>query len=205
MILRIHPDNPGERQLKIVVECLLDGGVIIYPTDTVYALGCDTTRVRAVERIARIKGIKVEKANFSLVCSSLSHLSDFSRPINNHYYKIIRRVLPGPYTFILNANNNVPRLFQSKKKTVGIRVPDHKVPINIVEHLGNPIMTTSLHNEDEILNYLTDPEEIYEKFNHVVDIVIDSGHGGLVPSTVIDFTSDELIILREGLGTTEIL
>ncbi|MBN1198901.1 MAG: threonylcarbamoyl-AMP synthase [Bacteroidales bacterium] len=205
MLLKIHPENPGERQMKIVVECLLDGGVIIYPTDTVYALGCDMTRVKAVEKVARIKGIKVEKANFSLLCSSLSHLSDFTRPINNHFYKIMRRALPGPYTFILNANNNVPRFFQSKKKTVGIRVPDHKVPIEMVEHLGNPIMTTSLHHDDEFLDYLTDPEEIFEKFNHLVDIVIDSGPGGLIPSTVIDCTGDELIILREGLGTTELL
>jgi len=203
MLLRIHPDNPGERQMKIVVDCLLDGGVIIYPTDTVYAMGCDITRVKAVERVARIKGIKPDKANFSLICSSLSQLSDFTRPITNHYFKIMRRVLPGPYTFILNAGNNVPRLFQSRKKTVGIRVPDHNVPVEIVERLGNPIMTTSLHNEDHFLDYLTDPEEIYEKFGSYVDLVIDSGHGGLIPSTVIDFTGDEMGIVREGLGPTE--
>jgi len=202
MLLRVHPDNPGERHLKIIQTCLHNGGVIIYPTDTVYALGCDVTQIRAVERVARIKGIKLEKANFSLVCSSLSQLSDYTRPINNHFYKIMRRVLPGPYTFILNASNNVPRFFQSKKKTVGIRVPDHRVPIDIVELLGNPIMTTSLHHEDEIIDYLTDPEEIFEKFRSLVDMVIDSGHGGVIPSTVVDFTGEEPVIVREGLGDT---
>jgi len=205
MLLRVHPDNPGERQIKIIVECLRGGGVIICPTDTVYALGCDVTQIKAVERVARIKGIKLEKANFSLVCSSLSQLSDYTRPINNHIYKVMRRALPGPYTFILNASNNVPRFFQSKKKTVGIRVPNHRVPVEIVELLGNPIMTTSIHHEDEILDYLADPEEIYEKFCHLVDIVIDSEHGGLIPSTVVDCTHDELVIVREGLGDPGIL
>nr|MBC8315964.1 threonylcarbamoyl-AMP synthase [Bacteroidota bacterium] len=160
MLLQVHPENPGERQLKIICECLQNGGVIIYPTDTVYALGCDITNIRAVEQVARIKGVKLNKANFSLICSSLSQLSDYTRPINNHLFRIMKRVLPGPYTFILNASNNVPRFFQSKKKTVGIRNPSHLVPLQIVEQLGNPIMTTSLHHEDEILDYLTDPDEI---------------------------------------------
>ncbi|MFH1295826.1 MAG: L-threonylcarbamoyladenylate synthase [Bacteroidota bacterium] len=205
MLLKVHPDNPGLRHLKIVIECLLDGGVIIYPTDTVYALGCDITKIRAVERVARIKGVKLDKAKFSLICSSLSQLSDYTRPINNHIFRIMKRVLPGPYTFILNANNNVPRFFQSKKKTVGIRNPDHLVPVQLVEQLGNPIMTTSLHHEDEIIDYLTDPEEIFEKFNTLVDIVIDSGYGGLIPSTVVDCTKDEPVIVREGLGDTELI
>ncbi|MBL6950942.1 MAG: threonylcarbamoyl-AMP synthase, partial [Bacteroidales bacterium] len=190
MLLQVHPDNPGERHLKIVIESLQDGGVIIYPTDTVYALGCDITNIRAVERVARIKGVKLNKANFSLICSSLSQLSDYTRPINNHIFRVMKRVLPGPYTFILNSSNNVPRFFQSKKKTVGIRNPDHLVPLQIVEQLGNPIMTTSLHHEDEILDYLTDPDEIDERFSNLVDIVIDSGHGGLIPSTVVDCTGD---------------
>ncbi|MBL7111367.1 MAG: threonylcarbamoyl-AMP synthase [Bacteroidales bacterium] len=205
MLLRVHPDNPGERHLKIVIECLLDGGVIIYPTDTVYALGCDITKIRAVERVARIKGVKLDKANFSLICSSLSQLSDYTSPINNHIFRIMKRVLPGPYTFILNASNNVPRFFQSKKKNVGIRIPDHRVPVEIVEHLGNPIITTSLHHEDEIIDYLTDPEEILEKFSNLVDIVVDSGHGGLIPSTVVDCTSNEPVIIREGLGDTTLI
>ena len=203
MLLRCHPDNPGERHLKIITECLHDGGVIIFPSDTVYGLGCDITQIKAVDRVARIKGIKREKANFSFICSDLSHLSDFTKPIPNHIYKVMRRVLPGPYTFILNANSNVPHFFQSKKKTVGIRVPFHNVPVQIVERLGNPIMTTSIHDEDEIIDYLTDPELIHEKFHKLVDIVIDSGHCGNVPSTVVDCTTGELIIMREGKGDVE--
>lgn len=200
MLLKVYPENPGERHLKIILECLKDGGVIIYPTDTVYGLGCDITKIRAVDRVAQIKGIKRQKANFSFICHSLSQLSDFTHPIPNHTFKIMRRALPGPFTFILNANNNVPHFFQSNKKTIGIRIPDHKVPIQIVEKLGNPIMTTSIHNEDEIVEYLTDPELIYEKFHKLVDIVIDSGHSGNIPSTVIDCTGDGLIIVRQGKG-----
>ncbi len=205
MLLRVHPDNPGERHLKIILECLRNDGVIIYPTDTVYALGCDITRIRAVERVARIKGVKLNKANFSLICSSLSQLSDYTRPINNHIFRIMKRVLPGPYTFILSANNNVPRFFQSKKKTVGIRNPDNLIPIQIVEQLGNPIMTTSLHHEDEIIDYLTDPDEIYDRFENLVDLVVDSGHGGLIPSTVVDCTGGEPLVIREGLGDVGLL
>jgi len=200
MLLKIHPDNPGERHLKIITECLHDGGVIIYPTDTVYGLGCDLMKLKAIERVAQIKGIKREKANFSFICHSLSQLADFTRPIPNHTYKVMRRALPGPYTFILNANNRVPHFFQSRKKTVGIRVPDHLVPVKIVEQLGNPIMTTSIHHEDEVIDYLTDPELIYEKFQKLVDIVIDSGHCGNVPSTVIDFTGPEPVLIRQGKG-----
>jgi len=200
MFLSVHPDNPGDRQLKTITECLKDGGIIIYPSDTVYGLGCDITKIKAVDRIAQLKGIKREKANFSFVCHSLSHLSDFTKPIPNPVYKLMRRTLPGPFTFILNANNNVPHFFQSKKKTVGIRVPDHQVPVQIVEKLGNPIMTTSIHGDDEIVDYLTDPELIYEKYQNLVDIVIDSGPGGNIPSTVIDCTGEEVLIVREGKG-----
>jgi len=191
--------------LKIITECLHDGGIIIYPSDTVYGLGCDITRTKAVERIARLKGIKKEKANFSFVCHSLSQLSDYTRPIPTHIYKIMRRALPGPYTFILNANNKVPALFESRKKTVGIRVPDHRVPIMIVESLGNPIMTTSIHDEDEIIEYSTDPEMIYEKYQKLVDIVIDSGPGGNIPSTVIDCTDEEPVVVREGKGDVGVI
>jgi len=200
MLLKIHPENPSERQLKIVVDCLRQGGVIIYPSDTVYGLGCDITKIRAVDRVAQIKGIKREKANFSFVCYDLSQLSSYTKPIANHTYKVMRRTLPGPFTFILNANSEVPHFFQSRKKTVGIRIPDHKVPIQIVELLGNPIMTTSIHADDEIIEYQTDPELIYEKFHKLVDIVIDSGHCGNVPSTVVDCTSDEMIVVRNGKG-----
>jgi len=203
MLLKIHPDNPGERQLKIVVDCLRQGGVIIYPTDTVYGLGCDIMQIRAVDRIAQIKGIKREKANFSIVCHSLSQLSGFTKPIPNHTFKVMRRALPGPFTFILNANNEVPHVFQSRKKSVGIRIPDHKAPRQIVEQLGNPIMTTSIHHEDGFVDYLTDPELIYEKFHKLVDIVIDSGPCGNLPSTVIDCTNEPMVVVRQGKGIIE--
>ena len=200
MILKVHPENPGERHLKIITDCLRDGGVIIYPTDTVYALGCDITKIRALDRVARIKGVRREKANFAFICRDLSHLSDFTRPIPNPVFKMMRKAFPGPYTFILPANNNVPHFFQSNKKTIGIRVPDHHVPRMIVELLGNPIMTTSLHDDDEIVEYTTDPELIYERYGKVVDIVIDSGPGGNVPSTVIDCTGQEPVLVRQGKG-----
>jgi tRNA threonylcarbamoyl adenosine modification protein (Sua5/YciO/YrdC/YwlC family) len=200
MLLRVHPDNPGDRNLKIIVDCLKDGGIIIYPSDTVYGLGCDITKIKAVDRIALLKGIKREKANFSFVCHSLSHLSDYTKPIPNPVYKLMKRTLPGPFTFILNANNNVPHFFQSKKKTVGIRIPDHRVPVQIVEKLGNPIMTTSIHDEEEVDEYLTDPELIYDRYKNLVDIVIDSGHCGNVASTVVDCTGEEPLVIREGKG-----
>jgi tRNA threonylcarbamoyl adenosine modification protein (Sua5/YciO/YrdC/YwlC family) len=200
MLLKIHPDNPSERQLKMVVDCLRGGGVIIYPSDTVYGMGCDITQIKAVDRVAQIKGIKREKANFSFVCSDFSELSGYCKPIPNHTFRVMRHALPGPFTFILNATSAVPHFFQSKKKTVGIRIPDHRVPIRIVELLGNPIMTTSIHSDDEIIDYQTDPELIHERFKKLVDIVIDSGHCGNVPSTVVDCTELEMKIVRQGKG-----
>ena len=203
MLLKVHPENPGERQLKIITDCLHDGGIVIYPSDTIYGMGCDITKIKAVDRIAQIKGIKREKANFSFICSDLSHLSDYTRPIPNNIFRLMRKALPGPFTFILNANNNVPHYFQSKKKTVGIRIPNHLVPLQIVEKLGNPIMSTSIHDEDEIIEYSTDPELIHEKYRDIVDIVVDSGHGGNIASTVVDCTGDEPVIVREGKGDLE--
>jgi tRNA threonylcarbamoyl adenosine modification protein (Sua5/YciO/YrdC/YwlC family) len=203
MLLKVHPDNPGERHLKIITDCLHDGGLVIYPSDTIYGLGCDITQIKAVDRIAQIKGIKRENANFSFICHNLSHLSDFTRPIPNHIFRLMRKALPGPFTFILNASNNVPHYFQSKKKTVGIRIPNHLVPLQIVEKLGNPIMTTSIHDEDEIIEYSTDPELIYEKYRDLVDIVVDSGHGGNIASTVVDCTGDEPVVVRQGKGLLE--
>jgi tRNA threonylcarbamoyl adenosine modification protein (Sua5/YciO/YrdC/YwlC family) len=200
MLLRVHPENPGERHLKIITDCLHSGGLVIYPSDTVYGLGCDITQIKAVDKIAKIKGIKREKANFSFICHNLSHLSDFTRPIPNHIFRLMRKTFPGPFTFILNANSNVPHYFQSNKKTVGIRIPDHLVPLQIVEKLGNPIMTTSIHDEDEIIEYSTDPELIYEKYRNMVDIVVDSGPGGNIASTIVDCTTDEPVIVREGKG-----
>jgi tRNA threonylcarbamoyl adenosine modification protein (Sua5/YciO/YrdC/YwlC family) len=200
MLLKVHPDNPGERNLKMIVDCLKSGGLVIYPTDTVYGLGCDITQIKAVDKVAQIKGIKREKANFSFICHNLSHLSDFTKPIPNHIYRLMKRALPGPFTFILNASSNVPHYFQSKKKTVGIRIPDHQVPRQIVEMLGNPIMTTSVHDEDQIIDYSTNPELIYERFEKLVDIVIDSGPGGNFASTVVECTGDEPVVIREGKG-----
>lgn len=200
MLLRIHPENPSHRQITTVVECLKDGGVIIFPTDTIYALGCDIYKTKALDRVAQIKGIRIEKANFSFLCSDLSQLSDFTKPINNEVFKLMKRTLPGPYTYILNANNNVPRLFQSKKKTLGIRVPDNNIVSEIIRQLGNPITSSSIHDEDEIIEYTTDPELIYEKYEKLVDIVIDGGYGDNEASTIIDCTGDEIVVVREGKG-----
>ncbi|MDY0343840.1 MAG: L-threonylcarbamoyladenylate synthase [Lentimicrobium sp.] len=200
MLLKIYPENPNPRHILTVVECLMDGGIIIYPTDTVYGLGCDIFKSKAVERIALIKGIKAEKSNFSFICDDLSQLSDYSKPIPNEVFKLMRKNLPGPFTFILNASNNVPKLIQSKKKTVGIRIPDNNIPRVIVKELGHPIMSTSIHDEDEIIEYTTDPELIYEKYSNLVDIVIDGGYGDNEPSTVIDCTGAEPLITREGKG-----
>jgi len=200
MFLKLYPDNPNPKIIKTITECLQDGGVIIYPTDTVYGIGCDITRQKAVERIAAIKGIKPEKTHFSFICSDLSHLSDYCKPISTPLYKLMKKVLPGPFTFLLNASSNVPKLFQSKKKTVGIRIPDNNIAIEIVRELGNPIMSTSVHDEDDFIEYTTDPELIYEKYQEHVDIVIDGGYGGLVASTIVDCTTDEIKIIRQGKG-----
>jgi tRNA threonylcarbamoyl adenosine modification protein (Sua5/YciO/YrdC/YwlC family) len=182
------------------VETLRNGGIIIYPTDTVYGLGCDISNVKAVEKVARFKGIKIEKANFSFICSDLSHLSDFSKPISNSVFKLMKKNLPGPFTFILEANNNVPKYFKGKKKTVGIRIPDNNIIRDIVYELGNPILSTSIRDEDDILEYTTDPELIYEKYQDFADIVVDGGYGELVPSTVVDCTGPVTKIIRQGKG-----
>jgi tRNA threonylcarbamoyl adenosine modification protein (Sua5/YciO/YrdC/YwlC family) len=201
MLLRLYNENPNPREIRKIVDVLLDGGIIIYPTDTVYGLGCDITNNKAVEKVARFKGINIEKANFSFICSDLSHISDYTKPITNSVFKLMKKNLPGPFTFILEANNNVPRYFKGKKKTVGIRVPDNNIIREIVAELGNPILSTSIRDEDEILEYTTDPELIYEKYQDLADIVIDGGYGELIPSTVIDCTKDEIEIVREGKGT----
>ena len=200
MLIRLYNDNPNIREIRKIIDVLHDGGLIIYPTDTVYGLGCDITNLKAVEKVAKIKGVKLEKANFSFICSDLSHLSDYARPISNHLFKLIKRHLPGPFTFILEANSNVPKYFKGKKKTVGIRIPDNMIIRTIVEELGNPILSTSIHDEDQILEYTTDPELIYEKYKDIVDIVIDGGYGELVPSTVVDCTGEKLVIVRDGKG-----
>lgn len=203
MIRKIYPQNPNPQEIDRVVEILRNGGVIIYPTDTVYGLGCDITKGKAIDRIAQIKGIDPEKTRFSFIVNDLSHLSDYTKPINNQVYKLMKRNLPGPFTFILEANNNVPKILKSKKKTVGIRIPDNSIIQEIVRVLGNPILTTSVHSGDTILDYTTDPELIHEEMGHRVDLVIDGGFGNNVPSTVVDCTGPEIEIIREGLGVLE--
>jgi tRNA threonylcarbamoyl adenosine modification protein (Sua5/YciO/YrdC/YwlC family) len=203
MLLRLYNENPNPRDVRKVVNVLRDGGIIIYPTDTVYGLGCDITNPKAVEKVARFKGIKVEKSNFSFICSDLSHISDYTKPISNTVFKLMKKNLPGPFTFILEANNNVPRYFKGKKKTVGIRVPDNNIIREIVYELGNPILSTSIRDDDEILEYTTDPELIFEKYQEIADLVIDGGPGELIPSTVIDCTGDTIEIIREGKGILE--
>jgi tRNA threonylcarbamoyl adenosine modification protein (Sua5/YciO/YrdC/YwlC family) len=203
MLLKIREDNPNPRDIAKAVEVLRKGGVIIYPTDTVYGLGCDINCARAVERVARIKGIKVEKSNFSIICNDLGHITDFTKPLNNNTFKLMRRLLPGPYTFILPASSNVPKIFKSKKKTVGIRVPASNICRELAKGLGSPIMTTSIKDQDEFLEYTTDPGLIYEDYQKLVDAVIDGGAGQNVPSTVIDCTGDEFVVLRQGIGLVD--
>jgi tRNA threonylcarbamoyl adenosine modification protein (Sua5/YciO/YrdC/YwlC family) len=202
--LKIYEDNPNEAAIKKVVAIFKNGGLVIYPTDTVYGIGCDITNSRALEKLAKIKGVKLEKANFSFVCSSLSNISDYVKQIDTPTFKILKRALPGAYTFILPGNNDLPKDFR-KKKTVGIRVPDNNIAIQIVEMLGNPIVSTSIHDEDEVIEYSTDPELIFEKWQNQVDLVIDGGYGENIASTIIDLTGHEPIIVREGKGDVNVI
>lgn len=202
MLLNVHPDNPNPRHLKTIVDCLKNGGIIIYPTDTVYGLGCDITQHKAIERIARIKQIDPKKANFSFICYDLSHLSDYAKSVDTPVFRMLKKALPGPYTFILPASKMVPKLLKTKKDTVGIRVPDNNICRTIVKELGNPIMSTTLPVDHYVEEY-TDPEIIYEKFGSQVDIVIDGGPGGMAFSTIVDCTGAEPVLVREGLGSFE--
>ncbi len=198
--LGIHPVNPSERLLRKAVEILENGGVIIYPTDTVYGIGCDITKPKAVERVVKIKGEKHDKTNFSFICYDIKHITEFTKPLDNNIFKLLKRNLPGPFTFILEANNNVQKILKTNKKTVGVRVPDNNIIREIVKMLGNPILTTSLKNDDEIIEYTTDPELIFEDYENIVDLVIDGGYGNNVPSTVVDCTGEDWIIVRQGMG-----
>jgi tRNA threonylcarbamoyl adenosine modification protein (Sua5/YciO/YrdC/YwlC family) len=202
--IRIYEENPNPRALERVVEILRNGGLAIYPTDTVYGLGCDITNSKALERLARIKGIRPEKANWSFICADLSNLSDYVRQIDTPTFKILKRALPGPYTFVLPGSANLPKDFK-KRKTVGIRIPDNRIAQALVEGLGHPIVSTSIHDEDDVLEYTTDPELIYEKWGKLVDVVVDGGYGDNVGSTVIDLSGPEPEVLREGKGDLSIL
>ena len=202
--IKLFEENPNPRQVERVVNILRKGGLVIYPTDTVYGLGCDISNTKALERIARIKGIKLAKASWSFVCADLSNLSDYVRQIDSATFKILKRALPGPYTFILPGNNNLPKDFK-KRKTVGIRVPDNSIAKAIVEALGNPIVSTSIRDEDDILEYTTDPELIFEKWQNLVDVVVDGGYGDNIASTIIDLSDGYPEVVREGKGSTDIL
>ncbi len=201
--IKLYEENPDPQQIKQIAQILRKGGLVIYPTDTVYGLGCDITNSRALEKIARIKGVKLAKANWSFICADLSNLSDYVRQIDTATFKILKRALPGPYTFILPGNNNLPKDFK-KKKTVGIRVPNNNIAKALVESLGNPIVSTSIYDVDEVLEYTTDPELIFEKWHKLVDVVIDGGYGDNMASTVIDLSGSEPVILREGKGDLDI-
>jgi len=203
MLVRIYEENPNERSIAQVVDILKKGGIIIYPTDTVYGLGCDINNHKAIEKVCEIRGIKPEKANLSFICYDLTAISQYTKPFDTATFRLLKKALPGPFTFIFNSSNQVPKLLSSKKKTVGIRVPDNAIARAIVKQLGNPILSTSIHDDDEIMEYSTDPELIHEKYGEIVDVVIDGGYGNFVPSTVIDLTSGEVEVIREGKGNIE--
>ena len=204
VFIKLYEDNPNQKEIDKVVKILKNGGLIIYPTDTVYGLGCDITNTKALEKIAKIKGIKLDKAKFSLVCNDLSHLSDYVKQIDSPTFKLLKRALPGPYTFILPGSNNLPKAFK-KRKTVGIRIPDNNIARALVESLGNPIVSTSIRDEDDVLEYTTDPELIFEKWRNLVDVVIDGGYGDNYASTIIDLTDGYPEVIREGKGSLDIL
>ncbi len=198
--LEIHPENPQPNRIDEVLKVLRKGGIIIYPTDTVYGIGCDIHNVRAVERLCKIQNINTKKINLSFICYDLSHISEYTRNLSTEVFKLMKKSLPGPYTFILNANNNVPKILHTKKNTIGIRVPDHTIPRMIVKELGNPLLNSSIKDTDEILVYTTDPEVIFERYKHHVDLIINSGFGGNEASTILDCTDNEIILVRQGKG-----
>ena len=203
MLIKIYPVNPSQKQIRKVVEVLANDGVIIFPTDTIYALGCSVNSPKAIDRIARIKGVNPKTAQFSFLCYDLSQLSEYTRPLHNDVFKLMRRSLPGPFTFILEANTKVPKIFGYKKLTVGMRIPANNIISEVIRELGHPLMSTSIHDEDSIREYSTDPELIHEKYENIVDLVIDGGLGDNTPSTVIDCTGEEILMVREGKGEVE--
>lgn len=201
--LSIHPETPEQRKLAQVVKVLEKGGIIAYPTDSVYNFGCTLDNKRAIEKLAKLKGIKLKKANFSLVCLDLKSIDEYTAPFSRSIFKALNKNLPGPFTFILNASNKIPKLFDTNKKEIGIRIPDNNITLELVEMLGAPLVTTSIHNEDEIIEYITDPEQIFDNYKNQIELVIDGGIGNNEPSTVVDCTNDELDIVREGIGELE--
>ncbi|HHU58501.1 MAG TPA: threonylcarbamoyl-AMP synthase [Bacteroidales bacterium] len=204
MLVKIYPENPNPREVQKVVEVLRSGGLVIYPTDTVYGLGCDVNNARAVERIAQIKGLNLKKDHLSFVCHDMSHLSLYTKALDNQVFKLLKKHLPGPFTFILPASNNVPKLFKNNKKTIGFRVPDNPIILEIVRELGNPVLSTSIKDEDEVIEYTTDPELIHEKYGDLVDLVIDGGYGGNEGSTIVDCTDYPFEVVRQGKGVLEL-
>lgn len=203
MMIKIYPENPAPKHIKLVIETLEAGGVVIFPTDTVYAMGCSIYQPKALDKIAQLKGVKKEKANFSFIVNDLSMLSEFTKPFDNSTFRLMRKNLPGPFTFILNANNKVPKIFQSKKKTIGIRIPENNILASIIEELGHPLVSTSIHDDDEIIEYTTDPELIYERYKDKVDLIVDGGYGDNEASTVVDCTGAEPVIIRQEKGLLE--
>ncbi len=203
MLLKIFPENPNQARIRKVVDSLEAGGIIIYPTDTVYAMGCDIKAHKSIERIAQLKGLNPENPDLSLIFHDMSQLSEYTVVRDNIIFKLLKRNLPGPFTFIVKANNQIPRLFKNRKKTVGIRIPDNNIILEIVRELGRPVITTSIHDPDEILEYTTDPELIHEKYRDFADIVIDGGFGNNEASTIVDCTGDEPVVIRQGLGIVE--
>lgn len=202
-LLKIHPLNPEGRKIQRTIEILKRGGIIIYPTDTIYGIGCDLMNRKAIERLCRVMDIKPHKLDLSFICNDLSHISEYVKRIDTPVFKILKKALPGPYTFILESSSKVPRILDVNKKTVGIRIPNHAIPRSIVTQLGNPLINSSIKDDDIIKAYTTDPDEIYEDFKHSVDLVIDGGPGNNIPSSVIDCTGDQIVIVREGLGSVD--
>jgi tRNA threonylcarbamoyl adenosine modification protein (Sua5/YciO/YrdC/YwlC family) len=200
MIINLHEKNPNQRDLKKVIDILNNHGVIITPTDTIYAMACKLESKKAIERMCKIAGKKPDKINFSLMCSDLSHLSEFTKALDKSVFRLVKNNLPGPFTFILNANSNVTKYFEGNKKTIGIRIPNNKIVQNLIESLGSPLLVTTIHHDDEIIEYMTDPTEIYQKFEHMIDVLIDGGNGGNIPSTIVNCCNDEIEIVRQGKG-----
>lgn len=205
MLLKLYEDNPNPKIMQQLRECLMDGGVIIYPTDTLYGFGCNIFKPKAIEQIAKIKHIELNQNTLSVVCHDLSQMADYAKPISNHHFKIIKRCLPGPFTFILESNNNIPKQLLRKKKQVGLRIPNHPIALQLIEQLGNPMLSSSIPVNEFEIEYSTDPELIYEQYSHQIDFMIDAGHGDIIPSTIIDLTQDEIEIIREGKGDLQLI